>query len=188
MPPFPHTAHLGEKPTRSEETVIEDVIREANAMDRLLAPPGRLTWLTARLRRFIGATADAVEATASARPAGDPVRLEALTVVREARYRLRLGPGDGYVSAIACVRSLGRAAEALRHEQRRLRRGLVPVAGSSGSGVIALGDSEPCPACHELVEQRYELEVKRDWLGAREVNTRLAGHRTAAHGEAPLAI
>ncbi|MFI1797826.1 DUF6415 family natural product biosynthesis protein [Streptomyces sp. NPDC020379] len=182
MPPFPHTSHLGGGLTPPDDTVIDDVIREANAMQRLLAPPGRLTWLTACLRRFITTTAADVETAATARPVGDPVRLEALAVVREARYRLRLGPGDGYVSAIACVRSLGRAAEALRHEQRRLRRGLVAVAGSSGPGVIVLAPSETCPACLELVELRYQLEVRKDWLGMREANTRLASHRTAAHG------
>ncbi|MEV6670509.1 DUF6415 family natural product biosynthesis protein [Streptomyces sp. NPDC051162] len=188
MPPFPRTSHLGGGHTRPDETVIEDVIREANAMQRLLAPPGRLTWLTACLRRFIAATADDVEAAATARPVGDPVRLEALVVVREARYRLRLGPGDGYVSAIACVRSLGRAAEALRHEQRRLRRDLVPVAGSSGPGVIVLGPSETCLTCLELVELRHQLEVQKNWCGVRDANARLARHRTAAHHPVPLAI
>ncbi|WP_344119455.1 DUF6415 family natural product biosynthesis protein [Streptomyces blastmyceticus] len=129
MPVFPHTGHTGggltyvqpsSEVTRVGQAAIEDVIREATAMHQLLPSFGRVMAQTDRLRDFIEATAPEVEATARELPETDPVRLAALAAVKEARYRLGLGPGDGYDSAVTWARSLGRAADELIHHERQL--------------------------------------------------------------------
>ncbi|MFI9309782.1 DUF6415 family natural product biosynthesis protein [Streptomyces triculaminicus] len=129
MPFFPRTANsgpaltgrAGPRPWVGRES-IEDVIREAAGTGSWLPDTRRVRAVTARLRVFVQERAYDVEVAARGRAVGDPVRGPALAAVREARYRLGLGPGDGYASAITFARSLGRAAEDLLHHERRLRR------------------------------------------------------------------
>lgn len=119
------------------------------------------------------------------RPVGDAVREDALAVVREARARLGLGAGDGYVSAIIRIRSLGRGAEALLEQQQLLRLtgsiATVAVPHSSGPDVTVLAPAETCTTCHELVAKRHDLQARNDWRAAREANNRLDGHRRTDH-------
>ncbi|MGW1077343.1 DUF6415 family natural product biosynthesis protein [Streptomyces sp. NPDC002537] len=194
MPFFPGTARAVAltyvppqgRAVRTEESAIDDVIREAAALKRQLPAPGRLGWLTTRLRDFIGAAASDVEEEACRRPVGDPVREDALDAAREARYRLGIGPGHGYDSAITFTRSLAGGAEGLLRQQRRLRSAegrCVPVAGTSGAGVIVVRDDELCGECRELIAERYTLEIRQDWAGMRDANTRLAEHQGSVHGD-----
>lgn len=131
MPPFSRTGHpVGELTPVSPQaavtprrSVIEDVIREALSMNRLLPTPDRMRVLTARLLAFVGAAATALEESVKDLPMDDPVRRDALVVVKEARYRRGIGPGDGYGSAMTFTRSLGQAADALMQQQRRMATG-----------------------------------------------------------------
>ncbi|MBT2382130.1 DUF6415 family natural product biosynthesis protein [Streptomyces sp. ISL-11] len=194
MPPFPHTAHVGggltgpqpaELVSAPRRTPIEEAIREATSMHRMLPTPERMAALTSRLRAFIGAAASDLEAAVRDRPHADPIREDAIAVVKEGRYRLGIGPGDGYASAITLARSLGWGADALLKQQRRLQRavadGVVAVAGTSGPGVIALGAAESCTACLGLVELRGEAERRHDWAAMRRADARLTAHRASVH-------
>ncbi|MCD9163559.1 DUF6415 family natural product biosynthesis protein [Streptomyces albireticuli] len=128
MPAFSRTGHhVGElAPVRPQaaagprRSAIEEVIREALSMDRLLPTPDRMRVLTTRLLAFVGAAATALEESVNDLPMDDPVRRDALAVVKEARYRRGIGPGDGYGSAMVFTRSLGQATDALVRQQRRL--------------------------------------------------------------------
>ncbi|RLV08181.1 hypothetical protein CTZ27_04965 [Streptomyces griseocarneus] len=187
MPVFPHTALAYVPPqgtaAQPEVPCIEDVIREVVAMDsRTFPAPGRVGWLTRHLRRFISAAVADVEVEAGKRPVDDPVRVEALAAVREAGHRVGLGPGDGYASAITYARSLGRGAEELLRQQRRLRAEVaVPLAGMAGPGVIVVPEDDPCTACRELADERRAFELAHDWCGMRGADERLAVHQRARH-------
>ncbi|MCC3770550.1 DUF6415 family natural product biosynthesis protein [Streptomyces sp. UNOC14_S4] len=187
MPVFPHTglAYVPPQGTaaRPEAPRIEDVIREAVAMDNRTCPAtGRLGWLTRHLRRFISVAVVDVEAEAGKRPVDDPVRVEALAAVREAGHKVGLGPGDGYASAVTYARSLGRGAEELLRQQRRLRtETAVPLAGMAGPGVIVVPEGDPCAECQELAAERHTLELAQDWRGMRGADDRLAVHQRTGH-------
>ncbi|MGK5549486.1 DUF6415 family natural product biosynthesis protein [Streptomyces sp. URMC 127] len=125
MPPYPRTAHVGGGAgilPESSPVSIGQALREATDMQTWLPAPSRLGEVTDRLLDYIRATAPTVEAAARARPGDCPVRRVALTVVEEARERSAAGPGNGYASAIAFARSLGKAAGELLHQERRLQR------------------------------------------------------------------
>ncbi|MCC3776709.1 DUF6415 family natural product biosynthesis protein [Streptomyces sp. UNOB3_S3] len=198
MPPYPLTGNAGEGltrvpppqlPTRPRPRPgIEEEIREAVTVGQHLPAPARADVLSERLLAYIRVTAAAVEAAVGGRPAGDPVREDALAVVREARARLGLTAGDGYVSAIIRIRSLGRGAEALLEQQQLLRittaETSVAVPHASDAGVIAIGAAETCTTCHELVEKRRESQARNDWAASREANGRLEEHRHADHAPA----
>ncbi|MEU7134652.1 DUF6415 family natural product biosynthesis protein [Streptomyces sp. NPDC046261] len=142
MPPYPYTGNTGGGITSNPPQAapgIEAAIHETTATERWLPAPGRVRALTNRLCAFVNATAFDVEAAAARRPVGDPVRVGALAAVREARHRLRVGPGNGYVSAISYVRGLGRTAEDLLRHQKQLRpKAGAPVATAGVSGFSAL--------------------------------------------------
>ncbi len=189
MPPFPRTGNTGGgltfKPSQTAPG-IEAAIHETTATERWLPAPGRVRALTTRLCAFVNATAFDVEAAAARRPVGDPVRKEALAAVREARHRLRGGPGNGYVSAISFARGLGRTAEDLLRHQRELQsKGGAPApvatAGVSGFSALVLGPAETCPVCLGLTAQRHAAERRHDWAGMRRANARLGEHREAEH-------
>ncbi|GAA0340413.1 DUF6415 family natural product biosynthesis protein [Streptomyces blastmyceticus] len=189
MPYFPYTAYTGggltyvrpPAPLAAEApTAIEDVVREATAMDRWLPAPSRVRDLTDRLRDFIGQAAPALEAAAGQRDANDPARRDALAAAKEARYRLRIGPGNGYASAITFARSLGRAAETLLQCRRQLEA-IVPVAGTSGYAVIVVTDAETCDVCVEFGRARHAAELRYDWSGMKRANTLLGAHRRDVH-------
>ncbi|MFF4156191.1 DUF6415 family natural product biosynthesis protein [Streptomyces sp. NPDC001678] len=195
MPPYPLTGNTGgghtrvpppQLPTRPRPRPgIEEVIHEAVASERHLPTPARANVLSDQLVAYIRVTAAAVEAAVGGRPADDPVRMDALTVVREARARLGLTAGDGYMSAIIRIRSLGRGSEALLEQQQLLRIATagtpVAVPHSSGPGVIVLAPAETCTTCLDLVEKRHESQARNDWTASREANTRLEDHRRADH-------
>ncbi|MEU3353454.1 DUF6415 family natural product biosynthesis protein [Streptomyces sp. NPDC037389] len=195
MPPYPLTGNTGGGLTRvpppqlpkrqRPRSGIEEVIHEAIALERHLPTPARADVLSDRLVSYIRVTAAAVAAAVDGRPVGDPVREDALAVVREARARLGLGAGDGYVSAIIRIRSLGRGAEALLEQAQLLRLppAVTPVAvpHSAAPGVIVLAPAEICTTCHELIEMRRDLQSRNDWTAAREAHTRLEDHRRADH-------
>ncbi|MFC4513831.1 DUF6415 family natural product biosynthesis protein [Streptomyces ehimensis] len=199
MPPYPLTGNAGggltrvppprPRPRPRPRTGIEEVIHEAVAVERCLPTPARADALSERLLDYIRATATAVEAAVSGRPAGDPVREDALTVVGEARARLGLTAGDGYVSAVIRIRSLGRGAEALLEQQQLLQlttaqgqaQAPVPLPHSAGPGVIVLAPAEICTTCHELVEERHDSQARNDWTAAHETNARLEAHRRTDH-------
>lgn len=195
MPPYPLTGNTGgglvhvpspQLPPRPRPRPgIEEVIHEAIAMERHLPTPARADALSDQLVAYIRVTAAAVDAAVGGRPAGDPVREDALAVVREARARLGLTAGDGYVSAVIRIRSLGRGAEALLEQQQLLRITTtgtpVAVPHSSGAGVIVLAAAETCATCLDLVEKRHESQARNDWAASREANTRLEEHRHADH-------
>ncbi|WKU46409.1 DUF6415 family natural product biosynthesis protein [Streptomyces sp. VNUA116] len=126
MPPFPRTAHtdggIDLPPSEPSPVSIGQALREATDMQTWLPEPARLSEVTERLLRYIGETAPAVEAAAGARPVDCLVRRAALAAVQEARQRVEVGPGNGYASAIAFARGLGKAAGELLHQQRRLQR------------------------------------------------------------------
>ncbi|GAA2717340.1 MULTISPECIES: DUF6415 family natural product biosynthesis protein [Streptomyces] len=185
MPPFPFTGHTGGAAIRTDTAnirTIAELINETTATERWLPAPARVRTLTARLRVFVDRTAADVETAAGQRPAGDPVRTEALIAVREARHRLGLGAGAGYASAITFARSLGRVAEELlRHQGAMAQVPAVTVPGTAGPYVIVLPQTETCPHCLTLVGRRQAQELHRDWSAARRTNTQLAEHRNAAH-------
>ncbi|KJY42147.1 hypothetical protein VR41_09060 [Streptomyces sp. NRRL B-1568] len=192
MPLCPYTGHTGGGlPSTTPQTdPIEDVIRLATATDRWLPAPGHLRGITDRLQVYIRATTQIVEAAVSDRPSDDPLRKEALAAVAEARYRLRIGPGNGYSSAIIFARSLGRAAEEL-YRHRHGGGPAVAVAGSAGAAVTVLPPSEKCPMCLGLVQERRQAELHSDWTGMRAADARLARHRSAEHAEqlhAPVVV
>ncbi|MEU8582314.1 DUF6415 family natural product biosynthesis protein [Streptomyces abikoensis] len=205
MPPYPLTGNAGAALTRvppprprtrrpDPRPGIEEVIHRAVTTEHRLPAPAEAEGLSEELVAYIRATATAVEAVVSGRPAGDPVREDALTVVREARARLGLTAGDGYMSAVIRVRSLGRGAEALLEQQQLLRlttpatsttpTAPIPMPHSSGVGaaVIVLPPSETCTTCHELVEKRHESQARHDWRASHEANTRLEDHLRNDHG------
>ncbi len=194
MPPFARTANTGggypyarpeADPVAPKRLAIEEVIRETTAMDRWLPAPSRIRTLSGRLRAYITVTASAVEAAVSDRPLDDPIRKDALAVVKEARHRLGLGVGDGYASAITCARSLGRGAEALLQQWQVVRHSeaatTVAVAGAAGAGVIVVGPGERCAVCLGLTRERQESELRRGWGAVKTVDSRLAAHRRTAH-------
>ncbi|RLU78114.1 hypothetical protein CTZ27_37975 [Streptomyces griseocarneus] len=189
MSVFPHTGMVYEPPQgptpEPEVPHIEDVIREVVAMDsRTFPSPARLGRLTRRLRRFIRVAAADVEAEAGKRDVGDPVRVEALAAVREAGHRVGLGPGDGYASAVTYARSLGRGAEELLRQQRRLRNDVVvPLVGMAGPGVIVVQEEDSCDECRELAAKRHVLELAQDWRGMRGADDRLAVHQRTLHAQ-----
>ncbi|MFF4225863.1 DUF6415 family natural product biosynthesis protein [Streptomyces sp. L500] len=198
MPPYPLTGNAGAALTRvppprprtrrpDPRPGIEEVIHRAIATEYRLPAPAEAEGLSEGLVAYIRATATAVEAAVSGRPAGDPVREDALTVVREARARLGLTAGDGYMSAVIRVRSLGRGAEALLEQQELLQlptarpQAPVPLPHSSGAAVIVLPPAETCTTCHELVEKRHESQAHHDWRASHDANTRLEDHRRTDH-------
>ncbi|MEU4210156.1 DUF6415 family natural product biosynthesis protein [Streptomyces sp. NPDC026206] len=194
MPPFTRTGNTAggitfrpqQPPPATPMALIEDAIREATATERWLPAPSQVRALTNRLRAFISAAAYEVEAAAAGRPVGDPFRDDALAAAREARHRLGLGPGDGYVSAISFARGLARSAEELRHHQRQLQpkgggTSVVAMAHGSGPGVIVVGPAETCAVCLGLTAQRHTSERRHDWAGMRRANTRLVEHRDSVH-------
>ncbi|MEV4504721.1 DUF6415 family natural product biosynthesis protein [Streptomyces klenkii] len=126
MPPFPRTAQTGGgimlTPTESSPVSIGQALREATDMETWLPAPPRLSEVTDRLLGYIREAGAAVEAAAEDRPAGCLVRRAALAAVQEARRRAEDGPGNGYASAIAFARGLGKAAGNLLHQERRLER------------------------------------------------------------------
>ncbi|MFI1969612.1 DUF6415 family natural product biosynthesis protein [Streptomyces cinnamoneus] len=90
--------------------------------------------LTGRLRAYVLEKAYDLELAAGALPPSHRGRCDALAAVHEARYRLGLGPGDGYASAITYARSLGRArrrAAALRAADAADAAGPPGAAGGS---------------------------------------------------------
>lgn len=190
MPPFPRTGNTGggliAKQPQSAPG-IEAVIHETTAKERWLPVPGRVRALTNRLCAFVNATAFDVEAAAARRPVGDPVRTAALAAVREARHRLRGGPGNGYVSAISFARGLGRTAEDLLRHRKELqpKGGAAPApvapAGASGFSALVLGPAETCPVCLGFTAQRHAAERRHDWAGMRRADARLGEHRGAEH-------
>ncbi|WP_372410628.1 DUF6415 family natural product biosynthesis protein [Streptomyces luteireticuli] len=122
MPFYPHTANTGgglisrtltPAPPRPS---IQDVIREATALNEQLPPIERVHALIARLYCYISRTATELETAADDRPSDAP----ALAAVREARRRLARGPGNGYISAITYTRNLARSAEQLLHHHTQL--------------------------------------------------------------------
>ncbi|CAM5441638.1 DUF6415 family natural product biosynthesis protein [Streptomyces abikoensis] len=125
MPPYPRTAHVGGGAgivPGTSPVSIGQALREATDMQTWLPTPPRLGEVTDRLLDYIRVTAPAVEAAALARPVECTVRKAALATVEEARQRSAVGPGNGYASAIAFARSLGKAAGELLHQERRLQR------------------------------------------------------------------
>ncbi|MBF6044221.1 hypothetical protein GO001_03165 [Streptomyces sp. NRRL B-1677] len=126
MPPFPRTAPTGGEttltPSKPSPVSIGQAIREATDMETWLPAPPRLSEVTDRLLGYIRETAAAVEAAAGDRPVDCVVRRAALAAVQEARRRAEDGPGNGYTSAIAFARGLGKAAGNLLHQERRLER------------------------------------------------------------------
>ncbi|MEU5049591.1 DUF6415 family natural product biosynthesis protein [Streptomyces sp. NPDC021096] len=186
MPPCPYTGNTGGgisfKPPQAAPG-IEAAIHETTATERWLPAPGRVRALTTRLCAFINATAFDVEAAANRRPVGDPLRKDALAAVREARHRLRGGPGNGYVSAISFARGLGRTAEDLLRHQRELSglrsKGAAPAPVAPAA--LVLGPAETCPVCLGFTAQRHAAERRCDWAGMRKANDRLVEHRESAH-------
>lgn len=124
MPFFPYTGNTGGgfTPVPPRAALVDELLREVGTLGSRLPTLGRVRTLTDRLRVSIHLLTDEVETAARGREADDPVRTGALAAVEEAHHRLRLGPGDGYTSAITFSRTLGRAVEELLHHRQQLHQ------------------------------------------------------------------
>ncbi|MEU3754498.1 DUF6415 family natural product biosynthesis protein [Streptomyces olivoreticuli] len=77
------------------------------------------TW-TAQLTIYLTGVIRVVREDALKLVLDDPVRDAALAATDEAGHRLRVGPGNGYVSAIAYAMSLASAVRSLQEHERNL--------------------------------------------------------------------
>ncbi|GAA0336001.1 DUF6415 family natural product biosynthesis protein [Streptomyces blastmyceticus] len=114
VPVFPGTAVTGR--SLSLVRILEELIDKDDPKPTHV----ELRAWTAQLTIYLTGVIRVVREDALKLVLDDPVRDAALATTDEAGHRLRVGPGNGYVSAIAYAMSLASAVKSLQEHEKRL--------------------------------------------------------------------
>lgn len=151
MMPTPHPAA---QPARSHagRTDIESLVSDVTCPSRLMPPHETVSDNTIRLAGFLTGAIPEIEAAAQRLAPKDAARVTALADTKEASYRLRVGPGNGYHSALRYSQSLAYITDRLLDHQRKLPQ-VPPEHRRADEAPTTLPQRERNAALEELRER-----------------------------------